>query len=261
MSHAISRVLHRPAPGYPFPAGAAPRFWGWLLSCLLLAVLAPALCPTPTLAEELRVAKVLDGDTLRLTDGRTLRLAGIDTPEQGRGTQPDQFHARESTALARRLAHDARITLRPVSGGPDNSTDGGTGARDKYARLLGEAILPDGSSLNERMVAEGAAWVYWHKGLNGAFLQRLLAVQREAIRQERGMWRGLLRHEAARKAYVGNSASRRFFPADSAEAQRVRGNRRAVFSSLAAAFEAGYAPGRTRIPDAPHLPPRSQFLP
>ncbi|MHB8822818.1 MAG: thermonuclease family protein, partial [Pseudomonadaceae bacterium] len=43
-----------------------------------------AFCPAPERLPQFAVAQVIDGDTLRLTDGRSVRLIGLNTPELGR---------------------------------------------------------------------------------------------------------------------------------------------------------------------------------
>lgn len=44
-----------------------------------------AFCPLPGKPEQVRVQQVVDGDTVRLVDGRSVRLIGINTPEIGHG--------------------------------------------------------------------------------------------------------------------------------------------------------------------------------
>ena len=41
-------------------------------------------CRVPTSAPAVVVKQVIDGDTVRLADGRSLRLFGVNTPELGR---------------------------------------------------------------------------------------------------------------------------------------------------------------------------------
>ena len=65
-----------------------------LFVCLLFsftvwsAQLAAQTCTTPPFDETVEVAKVTDGDTLRLRDGRSVRLIGINSPELAHTDKP-----------------------------------------------------------------------------------------------------------------------------------------------------------------------------
>jgi len=96
-----------------------PRF-SKLLS--LLALL--ALCAASAKAQGLAVARVVDGDTFELSDGRTVRLVGIDTPEKhmsgklrsdaeetGRRAEVIQALGRAASQEAKRLAGGKRVEL------------------------------------------------------------------------------------------------------------------------------------------------------
>ena len=200
--------------------------------CLLLGAL-----PLIAWAETVRVADVIDGDTLRLSDGRSLRLAGLDAPELGHGREVDQFYAREAREALRQLVRGKSLTLRPVS----------QGGKDRHKRVLAEALLPDGTSVNETLLREGAATAYWHKDLDEAFWQRMYAAQSTALRQKVGLWEKLLRHPVAAHAYVGNRNSRRFFPENCQEARQIHARNRVLFADVRAAFAAGFAPARVCV--------------
>ena len=55
---------------------------------------------------------------------------------------------------------------------------------DRYSRILGEVVLPDGSILNERLVEQGWAWHYTRYS-NSPRLAELEVVARRA---RRGLW-------------------------------------------------------------------------
>ena len=63
-------------------AGAffVPAIW-------LSAVQAQALCPAPQPLSYTQVERVVDGDTLRLKDGRSVRMIGLNAPETGKTGQ------------------------------------------------------------------------------------------------------------------------------------------------------------------------------
>lgn len=207
------------------------------LARLFLVLLCLTLAPLPAFAERVHVAQVVDGDTLRLTDGRSLRLAGIDSPELGHGKEPDQLHAQQSRDMLHALVANKALELRPVT----------TQGKDRHKRVLAEVLLPDGASLNEALLAQGAAYAYWHKDLDVAFWQRLLERQSQALREKKGLWADLLRLPVAQAPYVGNKNSRRFFPENCKNARDIKDRNRVPFAGLAAAFEAGYAPARVCV--------------
>jgi endonuclease YncB( thermonuclease family) len=128
------------------------------------------LVATAGAAEEFRgrVVGVTDGDTITvLRDGRgtTVRLAGIDAPER---RQAYSQRARQFTAA---LAYGRTVTVR-VAG------------RDRYARILGDVILPDGRSLNQELVRAGFAW--WFRKYSRD--PRLARLEEEAREGRRGLW-------------------------------------------------------------------------
>ncbi|WP_412778713.1 thermonuclease family protein, partial [Pseudomonas syringae group genomosp. 3] len=53
---------------------------------------AQAFCPAPADLPVAKVQRVVDGDTLRLSDGRSVRMIGLNTPETGkRGQSAEPF--------------------------------------------------------------------------------------------------------------------------------------------------------------------------
>ena len=92
------------------------------------------------------MAWVYDGDSLRLEDGRKLRLIGIDTPEFGRDGAEDRPGAAAARGRLQGLleAQGGQVLLRP-----------GREARDRYGRRLVHLYLPDGRNLVRQLLAEG----------------------------------------------------------------------------------------------------------
>lgn len=84
------------------------------------------------------VVSVHDGDTLKLDDGRTIRLSGIDAPEIA------QPYGIESRDLLRKLTRKKMIRVE-------------TNGKDRYGRTIGE-IFVGKHSVNRAMVRRGAAW-------------------------------------------------------------------------------------------------------
>jgi micrococcal nuclease len=107
------------------------------LSACAAQELSPALPPTGDHPEfRSTVLSVSDGDTLTVLVNdkpERVRLSGIDCPE---GDQP---FGSQAIQLATQLTLEKAVTI----------TDFG---RDKYRRLLGDVVLPDGRMLNRELV-------------------------------------------------------------------------------------------------------------
>ncbi len=135
-------------------------------------------CTMPRGLAEVEVERVIDGDTLRLRDGRSVRLIGLNTPEKGRQGRADEPLALEAgRALQRLVAASAnRVRLLP-----------GAQSQDRYGRLLAHAFDRSGRSLEAAQLAAGLGLVV-AIAPNTARLDCLLAAESQARQQRRGLW-------------------------------------------------------------------------
>ena len=116
-----------------------------------------------------KVVSLADGDSFTLLVGSTqvkIRLYGIDCPEKG------QPWGRRATQFASEAIFGKEITVTVVD-------------TDRYGRKIGKVHLPDGQTLNERLVEEGLAWWYVHYARNNTRLRDLEAAARKA---QLGLW-------------------------------------------------------------------------
>lgn len=209
------------------------RFFVAALAVLLLAAgLAWADRPGGT-----RVVRVYDGDTCRLADGRVVRLSGVDAPETAHNGTPAQYYAGESRDALAQLVMGRAVYL--VVRGDGN---------DRFGRVLGDFLLPEGGTALEALLADGAVFVFWHRDLSEAAFERLLAIQRQAMAQGQGFWPRLLATPTPARGYVGNANSRRFHAADCPEAARISPRNRVALPDLRQAFARGYSPARECTP-------------
>ena len=162
--------------------GAPFAFWLLLSSILLLAgSLQPASaspCQAQKTGERVQVVYVYDGDTVKLNDGRRLRLIGINTPERGNRDQPTQPLAEAArSALQRLLETHNRILLLQY----------GTQDHDHYGRLLAHAFLEDGDNIAVHLLQQGlaTALVVPPNSWGADCYQR---VENEARLDRRGLW-------------------------------------------------------------------------
>lgn len=146
----------------------APRAIGALLALVCLLSLPSCRGPARSAPFEAKVVGVSDGDTITVLDRTTrvkVRLNGVDSPEHG---QAFGDRAKRFTAA---LAFGKRVTVRPFG-------------KDRYGRLLGEVVLPDGRVLNEELVAAGMAWHYARYSKD----ETLAKLERRARAARVGVW-------------------------------------------------------------------------
>ena len=140
---------------------------------------------TAALAEQGTVARIIDGDTIELSDGRIVRYIGMDTPEvrrrEGyRWVEDPQPFAREASR-----ANAALVAKRTVRLEYDIRR------RDKYGRELAYVYVsePDGRELmvNEELLRLGAARLLTIPP-DVRYVERFRQAQADARRAKRGMW-------------------------------------------------------------------------
>ena len=123
------------------------------------------------------VDHVADGDTIVLRGGITVRLVQIDTPEVY--FAPECYGEQASAETKRLVPRGALVRL---------VSDPATSNTDVYGRLLRYVVLRDGTNLNERLVADGAAAPYFFAGVRGAHAGTLMSEAEAARADGRGLW-------------------------------------------------------------------------
>ncbi|WP_150794212.1 thermonuclease family protein [Pseudomonas fluorescens] len=140
---------------------------------------AQAFCPAPTGLTSVAVQRVVDGDTLRLSDGRSVRMIGLNTPELGRQGRSDEPFA---VAARKRLqalvdASGGRVGLLP-----------GKQAKDHYGRTLAHIYSASGANLEAQMLADGLGFQV-AVAPNVDLVACLQAAERSARNTGLGLWR------------------------------------------------------------------------
>lgn len=170
--------------GYSALLKKASLVGAFFVSVLCLAP-AWAFCPAPAPAQlpQLKVERVVDGDTLRLADGRSVRLIGLNAPERARDGRPTEPFAEAARQRLQALvaANAGRVGLRQ-----------GEPARDHYGRTLAHVYDAAGRNLEAQLLAEGLAYQVAFAPDTG-----LVACQQAAERQARAARLGLWRRDPA----------------------------------------------------------------
>jgi micrococcal nuclease len=121
------------------------------------------------------VARVLDGDTIVLSDGRHVRLVQLDAPE----IDEDECYADQAKRTLERL-------LQP-GGEVRIETDPALDETDRYGRTLAY-VEKNGANINLELVREGAAAPWFYHGARGRYAGLLLTLARRAQHLRRGLW-------------------------------------------------------------------------
>jgi endonuclease YncB( thermonuclease family) len=146
---------------------------------LLLALATTAGAAKPPSGGQLaRIAYVVDGDTVALTNGARVRLVQIDTPEV---YSSPECYGEQASAITKRLL--PRGTVVRLYAEPK------TDAVDAYGRLLRYVFrVRDGLDVNVRLVRVGAAAPYFYDYRRGRYASLLVRLALRARARHVGLW-------------------------------------------------------------------------
>jgi endonuclease YncB( thermonuclease family) len=142
-------------------------------------VLAPAAFGAAPAAPTYQIARVVDGDTVALTNGARVRLVQIDTPEVYFGAE---CWGHQASAETKHLLPAGTV----VRLAPEPATD----SVDRYGRLLRYVVrVRDGLNVNVFLVRHGDAAPYFYRGREGLYAGALKRAALRARAHHRGLWR------------------------------------------------------------------------
>ena len=121
------------------------------------------------------VSFVIDGDTILLESGESVRYLGIDAPETNHPRRGPECYGAEATERNRELVEGELVRLE------FDTTD-----RDAYGRLL-RYVYVDNTFVNALLVEEGFAYSYFYPPDTKHYAE-LLALELAAEVAGRGMW-------------------------------------------------------------------------
>ncbi len=180
-------VLVASRANQPLPrehAKKAPQWGAFFVSALVVSTLLVFLFPVAVQARcpelgggfSAQVEHVYDGDTLRLSDGRKVRLIGVNTPELGRDGRPDEPYSQAARRLLQQLVAKQQIYVLP-----------GVEPRDRYGRVLAHVYLQDGRLVAEELVRAGLGHALAVGG-NSRLAPCLFDAEREVRKTSEHLW-------------------------------------------------------------------------
>lgn len=125
-----------------------------------------------TFPQEEKVTRVVDGDTIELSSGQTMRLYAISCPEYGKPFYDEAKEFTEDQVLDKKVSLEYEEKYRS----------------DKFGRILGYVIFDD-VNLNIELVRQGFCQaVIYEKRAKLIYQDELLEAQEQAKKEKVGMW-------------------------------------------------------------------------
>lgn len=122
------------------------------------------------------VERVIDGDTLKLTNGERVRLIGVDTPETKHPRKPVQYFGKEASLFTKGMVEGKEVRL-----------EYDWQRRDRYKRILAYVYLLDGTFLNAEIIKQGYGFAYTKFPFK--YLEEFRTYEKEARENRRGLWK------------------------------------------------------------------------
>lgn len=145
------------------------------------------------------MTKFVDGDTVEVNiNGHTeaIRFIGVDTPETHDPRKPVQCYGQEAASFTQQLINNQplRLVADPLD------TD-----RDRYDRLLRYLYLPDGTLVNQKLIADGYGFYYPYFPFTKK--SEFAASQAAAQQAHKGLWAACQPQANEDGGYTSNPAN------------------------------------------------------
>lgn len=127
------------------------------------------------------VSRVVDGDTIKLANGETVRLIDVDTPETVHPSKPVEAFGKEASDFTKSQLTGERIRLEY------DQSSAATGHRGKYGRLLAYVFRDrDNLDFNAELIKQGYAHAYTKYPFSR--MEEFRQYERTARENGRGLW-------------------------------------------------------------------------
>ena len=123
------------------------------------------------------VKKVIDGDTIKISNGETIRFIGIDTPEINWDIGTADFYGYKALNFTKNNLLNKKIYL-----------EYDEEKRDDYGRLLAYVYLENGELFNDIILKKGYGHLMTVEP-NTKYLKKFRKVVKKAREKEQGIWR------------------------------------------------------------------------
>lgn len=162
-----------------------------ILSILILLLsISPVLSKEPTDYNNIKVIKVIDGDTFKLENRENVRLIGIDCPESrvNAKAKKDSKGTAQDLKTITKMGKEATKFVKELVEGKYVKIQFDVERKDRYERLLAYMYLQDGSFLNASIVKSGYASPMTIPP-NVKYADLFQKLYQEARENKRGLWK------------------------------------------------------------------------
>jgi len=128
-------------------------------------------------AEEVYITKVIDGDTIKTKNGKTIRLIGIDTPEINWDSGTADFYGYKALKFTNKYLLNKKVYL-------EFDQD----KKDDYDRQLAYIYLQNGDFFNAKLLANGYAHILTVEP-NNKYENKLKEIAKKAREEKIGIWK------------------------------------------------------------------------
>ncbi|HBA54009.1 MAG TPA: hypothetical protein DCZ04_06030 [Syntrophorhabdus aromaticivorans] len=196
---------------------------------VLLSFFLTLVCVNLSYGKDYVVKKVIDGDTIQLESGETVRYIGVDAPELYVKEGGGEFFAREAARYNKKLVFLKKVKL-----------EFDAEKKDSHGRLLAYVFVKN-TFVNAELVRLGYAKVMV-KPPNTRYKDVFLAQQQKAVNEELGLWQEKKRDTES--LYIGNKRTYTLHRPSCAYGKKIPDKGRITFRSRIDAIKIGYTPCR-----------------
>jgi len=139
---------------------------------------------------DIKVKRVIDGDTLELENGQRVRLIGIDAPEMHESPKllRDAYRSKQDIKVIKAMGRRSWEFLKKMVEGKSVRLEFDIEKYDRYNRLLAYVFLKeDNTFINAKMLSEGYAQIMTITP-NVKYADYFLGLYRKAREEKKGLW-------------------------------------------------------------------------
>ena len=153
-------------------------FFAFIALSFISAPLYADNCSVQQQFETAKVAHVYDGDTIKLVDGRKLRLIGINTPERGRDNKKDEPFYQKAKNQLQQIIQKNNNQIKVVFGKDKH---------DRYKRWLAHIFTPKNENITAKLLRNGMGFAVFIPP-NTQLLNCYKSAEHDAKKYKRGIW-------------------------------------------------------------------------